>query len=58
MKRLISNDDIASLCLELALLLHAGVSTGDALSLLAEEGDRRGMLKAMAEQVDRMRLSI
>ncbi len=52
MKRLISNDDIASLCLELALLLHAGVSTGDALSLLAEEGDRRGMLKAMAEQVD------
>ncbi len=52
MKRLISNDDISSLCLELALLLHAGVSTGDALSLLAEEGDRRGMLKAMAEQVD------
>ena len=52
MKRLISNDDIASLCLELALLLHAGVSTGDALSLLAEEGDRRGRLKAMAEQVD------
>ncbi|MCI8807002.1 MAG: type II secretion system F family protein [Oscillospiraceae bacterium] len=52
MKRLISNDDIASLCLELALLLHAGVSTGDALSLLAKEGDRRGMLKAMAEQVD------
>ena len=52
MKRLISNDDIASLCLELALLLHAGVSTGDALPLLAEEGDRRGMLKAMAEQVD------
>ncbi|MCI8698032.1 MAG: type II secretion system F family protein [Oscillospiraceae bacterium] len=52
MKRLISNDDIASFCLELSLLLHAGVSTGDALSLLAEEGDRRGMLKAMAEQVD------
>ena len=52
MKKLISNDDIASLCLELSLLLHAGVSTGDALSLLAEEGDRQGMLKAMAEQVD------
>ena len=52
MKRLISNEDIASLCLELSLLFHAGVSTGDALSLLAEEGDRRGMLKAMAEQVD------
>ena len=52
MKHLISNDDIASLCLELSLLLHAGVSTGDALSLLAEEGDRGGVLKAMAEQVD------
>lgn len=52
MKKLISNDDIATLCLELSLLLHAGVSTGDALSLLAEEGDRKGMLKAMAEQVD------
>ena len=52
MKRLISNEDIASLCLELSLLLHAGVSTGDALSLLSEEGDRRGMLKNMAERVD------
>ena len=52
MKRLISNDDIASFCLELSLLLHAGVSTGDGLSLLAEEGDRRGMLKGMAERVD------
>ncbi len=52
MRRQISNDDIASLCLELSLLLHAGVSTGDALSLLSEEGDRRGMLKAMAERVD------
>ena len=52
MKHMISNDEIASLCLELSLLLHAGVSTGDALSLLAEEGDRAGILSAMAEQVD------
>lgn len=48
----ISNESLSSLCLELSLLLHAGVSTGDALSLLAEEEDQRGMLKAMAEQVD------
>ncbi len=52
MSRQISNDDIASLCMELSLLLHAGVSTGDALSLLAEEGVYQNMLKKMAEQVD------
>ncbi len=52
MKRKLSNDEIASLCLELSLLFHAGVSTGDALSLLAQEEEHRGMLSAMAEQVD------
>ena len=52
MKRKLSNDEIASLCLELSLLLHAGVGTGDALSLLAQEEEHRGMLSAMAEQVD------
>ena len=52
MKRKLSNDEIASLCLELSLLLHAGVGTGNALSLLAQEEEHRGMLSAMAEQVD------
>ncbi len=52
MKRKLSNDEIASLCLELSLLLHAGVGTGDALSLLAQEEEHRGMLSTMAEQVD------
>lgn len=52
MKRKLSNDEIVSLCLELSLLLHAGVGTGDALSLLAQEEEHRGMLSAMAEQVD------
>ena len=52
MKRMISNEDIASLCMELSLLLHAGVSTGDALALLAEEGNLKEMLSAMAEKVD------
>lgn len=52
MKSQISNDEIASLCLELSLLFHAGVSTGDALSLLAEEGLHRDILTDMAERVD------
>ena len=52
MKSQISNEEIASLCLELSLLFHAGVSTGDALSLLAEEGLHRDILTDMAERVD------
>ena len=52
MKSLISIVVIASLCLELSLLFHAGVSTGDALSLLAEEGLHRDILTDMAERVD------
>ena len=52
MKHTISNEDIASFCLEVSLLLHAGVNRGDALVLLAEEGDQTGILKTMAEQVD------
>ena len=44
MKRKLSNDEIASLCLEQSLLLHPGVGTGDALSLLAQEEEHRGML--------------
>ena len=34
-----TNEEISALCLELSLLLHAGVATGDALALLAEEGE-------------------
>lgn len=47
--------EIASLCRELALLLHAGVRAGDGLALLAEEeteARRRKQLEAMAHQVD------
>ena len=35
MKTLFSNEEISSLSLELSLLFHAGVGTGDALALLA-----------------------
>ena len=54
MNKMISNEEIASLCMELSLLLHAGVGTGDALALLAEESDDtyKGMLEEMAHQVD------
>lgn len=52
MRNMISNENLSSLCLELSLLLHAGVSTGDALFLLAEEEDQGGTLRSMAEQVD------
>lgn len=52
MKKNVSNEEISSLCLELSLLLHAGVGAADALTLLAEEGDRQDLLSAMAERVD------
>ncbi|WP_295750839.1 type II secretion system F family protein [uncultured Oscillibacter sp.] len=54
MKTLFSNEEISSLSLELSLLFHAGVGTGDALALLAEESapDCRAALEAMARQVD------
>ena len=35
--------EIASLCRELALLLHAGVGAGDGLALMAEEEPNEGL---------------
>ncbi len=49
------NEQISSLCMELALLLHAGVGVGDGLALLAEETrhpDDRALLETMAGRVD------
>ena len=46
---------IYDICQELSLLLHSGISTGDALSLLSEEesdSSTRTMLAALAQQVD------
>lgn len=51
----LSNIEIADLCRELALLLHAGVSIGDGLALLAEEEKDsaiKAMLGDMSRQVD------
>ena len=49
-----SHGELSSLCLELSMLFHSGVGTGDALTLLAEESDPayQAMLTAMADQVD------
>ncbi len=46
--------ETAALCRELALLLHAGVSAGDGLALLAEEAEasQREWLAAMAREMD------
>lgn len=51
----LSNLQTAGICRELALLLHAGVSVGDGLSLLAQEesaGPLRPALEKMAHYTD------
>jgi type IV pilus assembly protein PilC len=51
----LTHEQISSLCLELSLLLHAGVGVGDGLSLLAQEstrGEDRELLEGLAGQVD------
>lgn len=52
--RLLTDGELSSLCGELSLLLHAGVSAGDGLSLLAQEcqGNQRELLSAMAREAD------
>lgn len=54
MKKMISHEEISSLCMELSLLLHAGVGIGDGLALLLEDSDAvyKDLLTGMADQVD------
>lgn len=52
MKNQILKEEIASLCLELSLLLHAGVGMGGALHLLAEDNTQKELLLSLAEKVD------
>jgi len=56
MKRIsLSHDEIAAVCLELSLFLHAGVDAGSGLDLLAREepsGPRKAMLEQMAARMD------
>ena len=54
-KHNLTNDEISTLCLELALLLHSGVDAGSGLFLLAEEEGSSSLgtlLTSMARQVD------
>lgn len=53
-KKTLHPQTVAGLCLELSLLYHAGVTTGDALTLLAEgsEGEEKTLLTAMARRAD------
>ena len=53
--RRLSHDEISTLCLELALFLHAGADSGSALVLLAEETEvprLKSALADMARQID------
>ncbi|MEG2176307.1 MAG: type II secretion system F family protein [Oscillibacter sp.] len=55
MKQLpLTNDTLSALCLELSLLLRAGIGAGDGLHLLAEESesDLQALLRALAERVE------
>lgn len=54
MEKMISHEEISSLCLELSLLLHAGVGVGDAFALLMDDSDSvyKDMISGMAKQVD------
>lgn len=54
MKRL-TNDQISTLCMELALMLHAGISVDDGLHLMLEDQSAsadRAVVEALSEQVD------
>lgn len=51
----LANSELSQLCRSLAMTLHAGVSTGDALMLLAEDelaGELRGLLENMGRCAD------
>lgn len=54
-KHNLTNTEISTLCLGLALLLHSGVDTGSGLSLLSEEESNpylKALLAKLAQQVD------
>lgn len=51
----LTSEQISSLCLELSLLLHAGVSVADGLDLLSQQAggpSQRDLFHALSQQVD------
>ena len=54
-KMSLSNDYLSAFCLQISLLLHAGISIGDGLHMLSEDEEDaqvKELLCAMSEQVD------
>ena len=53
-QQLFSNLEIADFCQETALMIHAGVSLGDGMALLAEEGsdDRGATMRELGRRID------
>ena len=54
MKTKLSNSEISALSLELSMLLHAGVSVADGLSLMAQggRGEEKELLSTLARKMD------
>jgi len=53
--KLLSDEFLSSLCMELSLLLHAGIGVADGVHLLLEDkmdDGARGLLQTMAERLD------
>ena len=51
----LSNDYLSAFCLQISLLLHAGISIGDGLHMLSEDEEdpaAKKILQSMSEQVD------
>lgn len=50
----LSNIEIADFCQEIALMIHAGVSLGDGMALLADEdtGERGALMREMGRRID------
>jgi type IV pilus assembly protein PilC len=50
----LNNSELSQICQELAILLHAGISLGDGLSLLSreEKGHTARLLSALGRAVD------
>lgn len=51
-KRTVSNEETASLMLELSMLLHSGISISDSLSLLEAEDQYKSILKGASDRAD------
>lgn len=49
----LTNEDIGSLCMSLAYLIHSGLGAGDALTLMAEDEESPGLRELLSRMKDR-----